>query len=573
MLLRSIVYKIDRILYLLVTIAVVYSIFSIGYKVYNVLSLVILPLIALLKKDDLLRLLLLYLLLITCFIVEPVVLLFTIVFTILYPIAFSKTITKYYTGSVVDRVLGSTLYVSSRYMAVYTLLMSILVFFKIDILIPLVLTMVSTTLYTLYYNALLRKTSIELRLSSSRVVVDNNIYLYIDLGSRENAKLIVYVDNRRYVLSTSKGRNRYTLTLTLGDIGEQVVRVKTFIIDKYSLTSVKLLEKTFKVNVVPTIEYLIVKTREVLGEGLEYPLEVRALLDLGRKGRGYTPSKSITGLLRQKIIELLSKRYGLFYAGVEGEKYPVYKWLVIESLMKPTTIRTRIGDYRGVRYYVPGDDLRSIHWKKTISRRELVVKEVEAVSKSIGLPHGSSRIQLIILDPCSANHRELDRILSSLLLQLANSLDNLVCLVIVLDNEFVLFRGKGVDVLRALMELVEDIPSYMRYEYNSLSRDIPVQVIEKYLVSDIRPLNIVSVSNTLWSKRLLEFLWRNNIPGGARLVVIHGSPVSTRWSYAKYILGKAGYILPRMDYRDYMVLDKEYIDRVLKSIRDYVARD
>jgi hypothetical protein len=45
------------------------------------------------------------------------------------------------------------------------------------------------------------------------------------------------------------------------------------------------------------------------------------------------------------------------------------------SVYTPALRRRRIGEYVSARLYVPGDDPRTIHWKKSLKLQELVVKE------------------------------------------------------------------------------------------------------------------------------------------------------------------------------------------------------
>jgi len=68
--------------------------------------------------------------------------------------------------------------------------------------------------------------------------------------------------------------------------------------------------------------------------------------------------------------------------------------------------RIRRGEYYGVRAYIPGDEISTIHWKKSVSKQTLIVKDYKRE------PHGTL---IIICDLTSTTFSELDDIVYTLL--------------------------------------------------------------------------------------------------------------------------------------------------------------
>ncbi len=558
--------RLEALVTICVFISIVYSLVSNGFTVINALYLIAFIIILFHRNiNTIARLLILYILFLNSFSLTIVQSIILVPLSIVFPLAFSKSISKKWS----TRLDGSIVYTVSRYLYSFLLLMSIPALFKIAMMVPLITTIATLTLYTLYYNILLRRVIVEARFQSSRVVVEYDIGLIVEVNTPTKARLKIYVDEEVYTLDVSKGYTSKIIKIMPKNVGEQIVRLKIYGIDKWGFSSIKIVDKYCRVEVIPTIEYLILKSREVLKEGLEYPVEIRSSVDIRSRTSGLTPSRSITGFLRLKLLEVLGKHFDLFYKGSFGEPHRGHVWVVVDRIGKHG-VRSRFGEYRGARYYVPGDDLKSIHWKKTVSKQALVVKEVESPPTSLYIPFSSSRIQVVVLDPCASSFRELDKLLYTVLVHVINSIDREFILLIVLDNDFVLIRGKGVDVLKVLFELFEKIPRLVRYEYDSLGTIIPYNVINKLLVSKkYKLLKVMTYANMYWAKRFIGFLMDNRIVPKARVIVVHGASTSTRWSYTKFVLEETGYIVPRTSY---ISVDREYVDKMLKTLREYMAR-
>ncbi|HDJ95089.1 MAG TPA: DUF58 domain-containing protein, partial [Acidilobales archaeon] len=73
---------------------------------------------------------------------------------------------------------------------------------------------------------------------------------------------------------------------------------------------------------------------------------------------------------------------------------------------KAVTGRIRRGEYYGVRTYVPGDEISTIHWKKSVSKQTLVVKDYKREPR---------KTLIILCDLTSTTFSELDDIVYTLL--------------------------------------------------------------------------------------------------------------------------------------------------------------
>jgi len=73
---------------------------------------------------------------------------------------------------------------------------------------------------------------------------------------------------------------------------------------------------------------------------------------------------------------------------------------------KAVTGRIRRGEYYGVRTYVPGDEISTIHWKKSVSKQTLVVKDYKREPR---------RTLIILCDLTSTTFSELDDVVYTLL--------------------------------------------------------------------------------------------------------------------------------------------------------------
>ncbi len=109
----------------------------------------------------------------------------------------------------------------------------------------------------------------------------------------------------------------------------------------------------------------------------------------------------------------------------------------------PTTVEfreeyalpSRRGEYYGTRFYVPGDDVTCIHWKKSVGKRRLIVKEYRRA--------GGERL-IVLADLTAVSYEELDELVYKLLSSIiAETLRNPylpIGLAVYVGKETVLFK-------------------------------------------------------------------------------------------------------------------------------------
>ncbi len=215
-----------------------------------------------------------------------------------------------------------------------------------------------------------------------------------------------------------------------------------------------------------------------------------------------------------------------------------------EYTVKGLTGRTRRGEYYGVRAYVPGDEISSIHWKKSVSKQTLVVKDYRRK------PFGTL---IVLCDLTSKTFNELDdlvyTLLSTLIYETLRDPMQTIYLAIY-DKQRMHLNVVGENVSRALLKTVKYLqktPLKTLKEAIEAHLDKPsLEVLRSSIVKNI-PLTVAEVSG------LKDKLFENNgyvflskiakvVKPPANIVLIHGNVLEKHtYSLVEYNVKTIGY--------------------------------
>lgn len=315
------------------------------------------------------------------------------------------------------------------------------------------------------------------------------------------------------------GEKEFRLPYTSRNIGSLPVFLSVHSIDSLLLSSFRLASIEGRVNVIPSTDIRVSEIKKYFGEALLAAGPPRRFGFLGYGGvRGFGRGFSSALSLRKAFL-------GLSFIGAKGKG------------------KAR-GTYYGVREFVPGDTLRDIHWKKTISRRELYVKTFED-----GGEGGRGGAPLIIItDLLAANVEELDEITRRTLMLLYRTAigkiqgRELLLIVISPIRELIYAVGTPEQVLNFFLQIYEKGMVKLFYNYKAFLREIDTSEIYEFMGASgnfiyFGVLNDISMR---LAKKVLEALVRKEAVEAEEFVIIHGAPSAVTVRYVEELLELSG---------------------------------
>lgn len=151
---------------------------------------------------------------------------------------------------------------------------------------------------------------------------------------------------------------------------------------------------------------------------------------------------------------------------VEAEPGEEYTWIPFSTGREYGGGPWHRGDYRGVREYLPGDKPTQIHWKKSISRRELVVKTYEAGGEGGG---GGGKL-LVVADWVSRSPEELDELVKKTYSAVLQGMSEKHLVLRAPSGVVYYLRGGVPELLAGLDELIRAEGVLQRLNYDGWSR-------------------------------------------------------------------------------------------------------
>lgn len=209
--------------------------------------------------------------------------------------------------------------------------------------------------------------------------------------------------------------------------------------------------------------------------------------------------------------------------------------------------RRRSLEYYSVREYYAGDEVRDIHWKKSVSRDELYVKEYSGGGGGGG---GSGISLIIIADLLVSNARDLDNITNKILLTLYSQWRSttyrekeVIVILVSPYNEILYVKGSVEQVLSFYITIFKRGIIRLFYNYNSLERYIDEEYIYN-MIQHKTNSQIIKAStdiSSLLARRILNIL--NNIGYGrdSPYTLINSNSSAFTGGLIKWLLSLNGY--------------------------------
>ncbi len=393
------------------------------------------------------------------------------------------------------------------------------------------------TLVTVNYSRL-RNISYKVVYAPKTIALTGKSSIVILIESTVNAFIHVVSGGEVIADQIVQGVVRLEIPLHARRLGVMPYRFRIYAVDPEGFTSRLVGVIEGEVNVAPYTKIAIEKIRTVLKEILVeagFPMEIKVYTIKGVFGGGYGEGESEIseksleeGYLGKIVARILAKERGSLLG---ARKY-------------------RRGEYMGAREFSSGDSPRDIHWKKTISKLKLYVKEYSGHSGG----GGGNRI-LVITDLLSSNSRELDTItyttLSFIVGMLARNVNAELSLVVIApSNEILYVRGSPLQILAFFTRVYEEGLVKLFYEYESFGREYGPDDIYKLLTFKDKSLIIETIRqySIMFSKKLLRMFSEKKLLPPLLFTIIHGNPSALHNSVLKELLVMNGYtyIPPRV---------------------------
>jgi len=298
--------------------------------------------------------------------------------------------------------------------------------------------------------------------------------------------------------------------------------------------------RTFEINILPQVFKMLARAEALLsGQGAGELLARISMTVLMR-------SEELTGAISEISGKELAR---IAWESVDGEGkiHELIRQVIQEYLEGVGGMKSRRGEYIGVREYVPSDSPRNIHWKKSLSIQRLVSKEFvlpneEEVGGSSG--RGGNIIYIINLD-CTKNI-ELDALLTRMLnILITSSIRDSEMpfnIVLVSGKSIIILKGPVLGVLNLLYNTLKKNPLKLKYNYDSINRHLdPLEI--KFLTekSNIGLINALAASLTNSSKTVVKALLKEDLKPPMQFTVLHCKAMSSWASFLVYSLVNAGY--------------------------------
>lgn len=426
-----------------------------------------------------------------------------------------------------------------------TLISLIFVLISPKIAIICAISLVSTFSFSLIYYYRLSKIKIEVYDQINTISIGKKATVTISVEAPLTTILLIYYRNDKKI-HVVNNKDMIEIELFTGHIGKQIADIDIFVYDRFGFSRRLMKRLTIHYNVVPLTKNLIDTMRKRiidLGE-LRYLIEPVELvvMELGETSTIMKSLESIHAL--QSTIHSIQYSY---FSVFMKKMMETYKEIIIEKETESLK-RARRGEYFGVRSYIPGDHVKDIHWKKSTSVGNLVVKEFVEPLEDIPDYTNQKTRPVIVFDFYAPNPVELDKNVFRLLKIIYNvsnySLVKRICVIFVVGKHLVILKGKMIDILYQLYKLFTEINVFTHYSYGEIVRQTDEAINE--LLSQKRhpkPLSLFVVSHNKFSEKLIELLSKNNISPPNPIVLIYSEALKLRYSLLKHNLERFGFLV------------------------------
>ncbi|RLE58381.1 MAG: hypothetical protein DRJ35_07995, partial [Thermoprotei archaeon] len=333
---------------------------------------------------------------------------------------------------------------------------SVIALISINVLVAAAMLILAALTYSVIYYLKLTNISVKIGRKPRKIPLGEGDNLVLNVNSKQEVYVLVIRDDGRREASLISGPATIAAPLPADHAGVHSSTFTVIIMDKWGFA--KRVAGHYYVNyfVMP----LTSATLKTFREGIFSRKDI--IRFIGEVEIALSSLESEPSPFKAEIRGARRAKEALQKEAAQGIKAPALKLAIkflksVEAQMKLQTSlqrslrRSRMGEYIGARDYAPGDAFRNIHWKKTISRGSIVIKEYSS-SDAISRPSRASKLQpIIIADLFAVSHIELDRILFTLLGVLAATLKKSpsteLALIIVVGKKALSVKGRSIDIL------------------------------------------------------------------------------------------------------------------------------
>ncbi|MEM2021362.1 MAG: DUF58 domain-containing protein, partial [Zestosphaera sp.] len=216
-----------------------------------------------------------------------------------------------------------------------------------------------------------------------------------------------------------------------------------------------------------------------------------------------------------------------------------FRWVVPARILEFITRQaagTVAGDYAGVREYCPGDHPKSIHWKKSLSVGELVVKIFAGEGEG-----GGGKSSLVIADWDASNPLELDNLIQATYSALLTGGPVKMLYLRLPNGKIYLVKGDLIDVLSALDFVMSSEDVEARFNYDSWVREQARSMTEE-LKDSVEPLKSLDLYYRALAESVTEELERQGVPKDSSFFIIHPRAYTIKYTYLAQKLRARGHI-------------------------------
>ena len=216
------------------------------------------------------------------------------------------------------------------------------------------------------------------------------------------------------------------------------------------------------------------------------------------------------------------------------------------------------GDYSGAREYLPGDRPKDIHWKKSISKQELIVKVYEPGSGGGG---GGERL-LIIADWTARNPEELDELIKRTYSAILSSTGEKILFLRTPTSKTYLISGSPSMVLLGIDHVLKTEGLSLPHSYQGWKRE-STPVIARRIEKAGPPLSSIAEYFKLLGSAIAESLKRLGVKEGTSYYIINSDITSLR----NYYIGQA---LSKLKLTEEAVASEEWdsiVRRILAEVK------
>lgn len=449
---------------------------------------------------------------------------------------------------------GKTVFFGPSALRVFSYLMpsSLLVLVDLRVIAPVALLSIATLIYTTYSYSLLSR--VETRVIVPRNTVAIGEKLAIALSIKPSTAIYVVVDyGVGRTVKKVDGLDTIEIELEPKHFGRHVIEINVYAVDSLLFSSRHVARHVVEYRVTPLTERILDVIAHRFAEVPEILSRIPSLEVTVLEMRGYGSAIAVQGAKALAAIRRYATEIGEAYLRAILRRFEEVLEEYAKGMLHPR--RSRYGEYIGCRQYVSGDELRDIHWKKSVSRGMLIVKEFSLPAIELVGGEKFYAEPIVIADLYAPNAMELDKVVYTLLktyLEIFRLSPNTNSLAVIVAGDIVLgLKGKAIDILNQLYKVFRDLPIQTLFSYSSPTMSGKSFADTLKASRKPRPLAIIVLSNQRFAERILGLVASNGFPPPKPFTVIHSPSLSFRYYVVAARLSEYGFI-----YTDFTAIPK-----------------